>query len=113
MHSLMPHFVLHMDIKSICGSACFYTGYKKTLSRVPGAAGKLTGSERIKHAKEMRSLHHPFNLSFRRGVWRGGEGGVWEKKNEPTTKRENDRGRKRRRETKQENNRGSGGGWNT
>lgn len=79
MHSLMPHFVLHMDIKSMCASACFYTGYKKTLSRLPGAAGKLTHSERIKHEKETRSLHHPFNLSFRREGWREGEGEVWEK----------------------------------
>lgn len=103
MHSLMPHFVLHMGIKSICGGACFYISYKKTLSRLPRAAGKLTRSERIKHERATRSLHHSFNLSFRRGLERGREGmrkRMSQQQREKMTEGRKDKGRQNKRITK-------------
>lgn len=99
----MPHFGLHMDAKSMCGAACFYMGYKKKLSRLPEAAGKLSRSERIKHKKEARSLHHSFNLRFRRGLERGWEGArrrMSQQQREKMTEGRKDKGRQNKRITK-------------
>lgn len=103
LHSLTPHFVVHMDTQSICGGACSHIGYKKTLSRLPGAAGKLSRLERIKHEKETRSLHHAFNLSLRRGLRRGREGlrtRMSQQQREKMTEGRKDEGRRNKRITK-------------
>lgn len=49
----------------------FPLAIKKLFPDFPGAAGKTTRSERIKHKKEMWSLHHSFSLRFRRRLERG------------------------------------------